>query len=348
MSDKKGKGISALKVILYVVTLCILGTLFSLVYMNSPKNKHNEERMFIVEPGDSFSEISRHLKDQGIVRSYYFIRIMDRLFSKGRQVNSGSYLMSSSFSTWDVYQKLIRSEQDWISVTIPEGWTLRQIASLLEESGITSRDDFIQAAQDENILNRYEIPSDSCEGYLFPDTYHFPYQYEAKYILEPFLENFHLQMDVIYPHWRDLSEEQLHEKITMASIVEREYRATEEAPLIASVFYNRLDSWYPRLESCATVTYIITDILEEGHPERLTTEDIEMDHDYNTYERSGLPPGPISNPGTIALEAAFYPAQSNYIYFVVRDIEEGTHNFSSNYDEFMTHKLAYLRNYRSK
>lgn len=348
MTNRKRRGQRTLTLVFLILIFGILSFGASGFILNSPMDKDAEPLMFIVNPGESFSEVSLNLKGDDRIRSYYFFRILDRFFSQGRVINSGSYQLSASMSSWRIYQKLINSEQDWINVTIPEGWTLRQIANLLEEKGITRSEDFIAVATSPDILEAYSIPADSCEGYLFPDTYRFPYMYDARYILEPFLENFQNQMDVIYPHWMDLSPEQLHEKITMASIVEREYRAQEEAPLISSVFYNRLDSWYPRLESCATVTYIITDIMELPHPERLTTQDIEMDHEYNTYERSGLPPGPISNPGTVALEAAFYPADTNYIYFVVKDLEAGTHNFSSNYDDFMAHKLAYLRNYRSK
>jgi UPF0755 protein len=128
----------------------------------------------------------------------------------------------------------------------------------------------------------------------------------------------------------------------MASIVEREYRADDEAPLIASVFYNRLKRNIG-LESCATLEYIITEIQQKAHPEYITLEDEKIDSPYNTYKWAGLPPGPISNPGRIALEAAFHPARTGYLYFVLRDQQAGRHFFSRDLSEHNQAKYLYLK-----
>lgn len=323
--------------------------LFSaLLYFNSPVSKTVEDRIFIVEGGKSLSTIATDLEKMGYIRTEYLFRIIHKITKDNRNIKTGSYRLASSQTTWAIYQKLLSGQQELVSITVPEGWTLKQIARLLHNKGVTDYDGFMDAAHDREILDSLKIPGEDIEGYLFPDTYNFPRDYEPYYILSLFLDNFRNKMDKIYPDWFEMTDEQLYDKIIMASIVEREYRAKQEAPLIASVFYNRLDSWYPRLESCATVTYVITDILNQPHPERLTDQDIRVDSSYNTYEISGLPPGPISNPGTIALEASFYPAKTDFIYFVVKDITEGTHNFSSDYDDFMVHKMQYLRSYRSK
>ena len=124
--------------------------------------------------------------------------------------------------------------------------------------------------------------------------------------------------------------------------VEREYRADDEAPLIASVFYNRLKRNIG-LESCATLEYIITEIQQEAHPEYITLEDEKIDSPYNTYRWAGLPPGPISNPGRIALEAAFHPARTGYLYFVLRDQQAGRHFFSRDLSEHNQAKYLYLK-----
>jgi UPF0755 protein len=128
----------------------------------------------------------------------------------------------------------------------------------------------------------------------------------------------------------------------MASIVEREYRRAAEAPLIASVFYNRLE-YNIGLESCATLGYIITDIQNKPHPEYLTAEDKRIDSPYNTYKWAGLPPGPISSPGAVALEAAFRPADTGYYYFVLKNPQTGEHYFSEDLQEHNWAKYYYLK-----
>jgi len=146
----------------------------------------------------------------------------------------------------------------------------------------------------------------------------------------------------IEPDWRDLDRESLRDTVIMASIVEREYRADDEAPLIASVFFNRLKK-NMGLESCATLEYIITEIQQKAHPEYITLDDERIDSPYNTYKWAGLPPGPISNPGKIALEAAFHPARSGYLYFVLRDKQAGRHFFSRDLSEHNQAKYLYLK-----
>lgn len=347
--ETKKKNKSARFVLAFMLITLVFFTFTAFfLYINKPVNNEGDMHYFVVHPGESFTAVAQNLENEGYIRNHNLLKIFYKVLQEKRSIKAGSYKISSAMNSYTIYHKLINGDQDMITVTIPEGWTLRTIASFLEEKNICTEESFIQAASDKNILNEYSIPGENAEGFLFPDTYHFPANYEAEYILRNFLDNFVRKISEVYPEWKELSIEQLYEKIIMASIVEREYRAKEEAPLIASVFYNRMDSWYPRLESCATVTYIITDIMGEPHPTRLRQNDIEIDHDYNTYQRSGLPPGPISNPGYIALKAAFFPAQTDYIYFVLKDAAGGTHNFSSNYDNFMRDKFEYLRSFRSK
>jgi UPF0755 protein len=130
--------------------------------------------------------------------------------------------------------------------------------------------------------------------------------------------------------------------VILASIVEREYRLASEAPLIASVFRNRL-RYNIGLESCATIEYILTEIEGRPHPKFITKSDIEIDSDFNTYKWAGLPPGPISNPGRVALEAAFHTPETDYYYFVLRDPATGEHHFSGDLEEHNEAKYIYLK-----
>jgi UPF0755 protein len=139
-----------------------------------------------------------------------------------------------------------------------------------------------------------------------------------------------------------LSPRQLHEKLIVASIVEREYRIEKEAPLIASVFYNRM-RYNIGLESCATLEYIITDVLDRPHPSYLGEEDKRIKSPYNTYMWAGLPPGPISNPGRVALAAALHPPRTDFYYFVLKDPQTGQHYFSDSLKQHNWAKYQYLK-----
>jgi len=175
------------------------------------------------------------------------------------------------------------------------------------------------------------------EGFLYPDTYYFARNYPAQGVAAYMIENFFNTLKTILPDGQDMSAEEIYSKVTLASIVEREYRDPSEAALIASVFYNRIEQEMT-LGSCATVVYALTEEMGRDHPERLTYADLETESDYNTYIHQGLPPGPIANPGYLALSAAFNPEKSDYLYFVLKDPDTGTHHFSRSLIE---HNQAY-------
>ena len=189
------------------------------------------------------------------------------------------------------------------------------------------------------LLSGYPIPKgiDSLEGFLFPDTYLFQRNFPAEKVVAHMIDTFFDNLREIAPGYTELSAEELYRKIIIASIVEREYRASDEAKKIASVFYNRLERGM-RLQSCATVVYVLTEKQEKEHPKKLTYEDLEVESDFNTYTRGGLPPSPIANPGAVALEATFHPADTDYLYFLLQDPEDGRHTFSKTLSE---HNEAY-------
>jgi UPF0755 protein len=170
------------------------------------------------------------------------------------------------------------------------------------------------------------------EGYLYPDTYLFQANYPAELVVRKMADTFFIRLNELGIDGHSLEPWELYEKVTLASIIEREYRVAEEAAVIAGVFRNRLESGM-RLESCATVEYIITEIEEKPHPWRLFNRDIQIQNPYNTYIRSGLPPGPIAAPGAVALNAAFSPENNDFLFFRVVDPVSGTHYFSKNFDE---------------
>ena len=226
--------------------------------------------------------------------------------------------------------------------------TSRQIASILKSSGIIeSEEDFLSLVYSSDFASSLGVVSSTLEGYLFPDTYRFQENFPEEKVLAYLVSTFFRNLEKIYPYFRDFTDEKMIEKVTLASIVEKEYRLEKEAPQIASVFFNRLKIGMP-LQSCATVIYVLTEELGRDHPDRIFLRDLEIESPFNTYYNQSLPPGPISNPGYVALNAAFNPAQTDYLFFVVENAAEGTHTFTSNLSDHNQARQLYLEGFRSK
>ncbi len=315
----------------------------ALFYLNSATDSVKEQSfIFRVEKGESISMIAYRLQRNNLLRSALLLKLFSRFRKTESAFKSGTFRIPVAATTADIHDLLVAGNQNQVRVTFPEGWTIKKIAKHLAEKRITTAEDFESASREKTIIQAFGIPADSLEGYLFPDTYYFPEGFPASVIVEQMVENFFRHLEKILPDYDDWPEKKLHERIIMASIIEREYKIAEEAPLIASVFYNRL-KYNIGLESCATLEYIITEIEGKPHPEYLTLEDKKIDSAYNTYKWAGLPPGPISNPGMVALKASFEPAKTDYWYFVLKDPEKGRHFFSSRLEEHNTAKYFYLK-----
>ena len=312
-------------------------------YVNRPPAGISAEgTMFRVEEGETVRSIAGRLEDRGLIRSALYLRILSRL--KGSQDNFqvGAYKILPGYTTAKVHDLLTSGRQSLVRVTIPEGWTISMIAEQLDERGVTSGEKFFEAAHSAEMVNELFIPGDSVEGYLFPDTYFFPENHPAEAAIRTMVETFFENLREIQPDYELWKRKKLHETVILASIVEREYQVEEEAPLIASVFVNRL-KYNIGLESCATLAYIITEIQGLPHPQYITKADTTIDSPYNTYKWHGLPPGPISSPGRIALDAAFHPSQTDFYYFLRKDPQSGEHYFSTDLEEHNQAKRYYLK-----
>jgi len=315
----------------------------ALAFLNSsPARPGSKDALFLIDRGENLSEISRALQSHGFIRFAPLLDAVARVLGTQSDFKAGYYRIPAGTTTLAVHDLLVHGSQKLAKVTIPEGWTTRKIARHLEALGISPAADFLAAASSPAILSKFGIKGKSLEGYLFPDTYFVPVPFTGAAMVDLMARTFFDTVGRIEPEWKGLDGRAVHDTIIMASIVEREYRADEEAPLIASVFYNRLKRNIG-LESCATLEYIITEIQQKAHPEYITLEDEKIDSPYNTYRWAGLPPGPISNPGRIALEAAFHPARTGYLYFVLRDQQAGKHFFSKDLSEHNQAKYLYLK-----
>ena len=334
------KTIAVLLLFILILGLAGVGLVF---YLNRPSAAIPQEgSLFIVQTGETLERISARLMEGGIIRSSFLLNVVSRINGTDNKLKTGAYRLESGMSTTDILSLIVKGQQSIVKVTVPEGWTINKIAHLLEQKGITEADDFIAAAHSAAIVNELNIPGDSVEGYLFPDTYFYPEVYPAESIIRVMVETFFKNLEEIIPDYGNRKRKELHEHVILASIVEREYRVKDEAPLIASVFKNRL-KYNIGLESCATLEYIITEIQGKPHPKFITLEDTTDNSVYNTYKWAGLPPGPISSPGRIALEATFHTPETDYYYFLLRDPETGNHYFSNDLDEHNRAKVFYLK-----
>ncbi len=321
-----------------------LGAAALFLFLNSgPPAKTGADRFFFIQKGETLSVIADRLQAEGYVRFAPLLRAIARVQGTESSFKAGYYRVPASATTLQVHRLLVRGAAELEKVTIPEGWTVRKISDLLDARGICPSADFLAAAGSPLLARDLGVPAQGLEGYLFPDTYFMPKPFPAEGIIRLMVDAFFQNLGEIAPGYDAMGGQKLHDAVILASIVEREYRVPEEAPVIASVFKNRL-SLNIGLESCATLEYILTEIQAKAHPEYITLEDKKIDSPYNTYKWAGLPPGPISNPGRTALDAAFNPAKTNYLYFVLRDKESGRHYFSRDLDEHNQAKFHFLKN----
>lgn len=326
------------------VALGVIASAASVVaFLNSsPPAMRTKDRLFPIEKGESLTRISHDLQDGGFIRFAPLLEAVGRLKGTQSDFKAGYYRIPRASSTLAIHDFLVAGAQNLGKVTIPEGWTSSKIARHLEAEGVCSASDFLAATRSPELLAQFGVTGRSLEGYLFPDTYFVPRPFPAATFVQLMVKTFFDTVGRIAPDWHALERPNFRESLIVASIVEREYQVAEEAPLIAAVFYNRLRR-NMGLESCATLEYIITEIQQKAHPEYITIEDEKLDSPYNTYKWAGLPPGPISNPGRTALEAAFQPARTDYLYFVLRDSQSGRHFFSRNLNEHNQAKYLYLK-----
>lgn len=304
---------------------------FQLVnYCFKPYSAHPRSVEVEIPMGSTPYAIAQLLADKELIRHpqvfYYYTRF------KGISGNfkAGKYTLDASWPMDKIAQALTRGGPGAsITITIPEGFDLEQIADKIAGTNLISREEFLQAAANEDFDYGFlaGVPKGEkrLEGFLFPDTYQVNINATAADIINMMLKRF----DEIYTDdYRQRAKElglSTLEVVTMASIVEKEAKLDEERKIIAAVFYNRLrEKW--RLESCATVQYLLDEPREV-----LLYKDLEIDSPYNTYKYFGLPPGPIASPGKASLEAALYPADVDYMFF--RAKPDGSHIFSRTLEE---------------
>lgn len=262
-----------------------------------------------IAPGTGTEAIARQLEKSGVIRSRYGFDLL-HLFKHG-MLKAGEYRFDHAAPMTEVYSRIVRGDVYVVSLKIPEGYNIFDIAHAVAAAGLGSRDAFLAAERQHTELLSWipqeGPPPQSLEGYLFPDTYYFSRHATAVQMLSTMVHRFryvstqlHLTGDV-------------QQIVTMASLVEKEVNQDTERPLVAGVFNNRLRQGIP-LATDPTVIYAA--LLENRWRGAIYASDLQSTSPYNTYKHTGLPPGPICNPGVASLRAAMAPAQTDYLYFV--------------------------------
>ncbi len=273
-----------------------------------------------IPPGSSLRAIAGSLAGRGLLSSSRRFIILARLQGNAGRLQAGEYRLPANASPLQIISLLSRGRQLEHRLTIPEGFTLNQIGARLAARGLCPQEEFARLVRDPALLKRWHIPGPSLEGYLFPSTYNYTRSSGIRKLLKRMVltgERVFAELKARAPP-PSLTR---HQILTLASIIQKEAGNDEEMPLIASVFYNRLQRGM-RLASDPTTIYALGAAFDGN----LTRKDLRNPSPYNTYRHRGLPPGPICSPGRQAIAAALVPAKSEYLYFVSRN--NGRHYFS--------------------
>ncbi|MDY0087687.1 MAG: endolytic transglycosylase MltG [Coriobacteriia bacterium] len=312
------------------------GWWYVLVRPDAPGVKPGEPVQVEIALGSSTPSIAKKLAAAGVIANANRFRLEARRSSADGQLRAGVYDLETGMAYEDVIAILRDGPPiNSVTVTIPEGWVIEQIAERMEsDAGIPAAEfEALTAAGASEFPREYlqAVPGASLEGYLFPKTYRIVEGSTARDVINMMLDQFETEIadvDVAAAESRGFT---LHELVTMASIIERETRVPAERALVSSVIHNRLKE-NMRLEIDATIEYLLP-----GSRFRLTYEDLKIDSPYNTYRNAGLPPGPIASPGLASLQAAASPADTSYVYYVLTD-PDGSHTFAATYEEFLKAK----------
>ena len=294
-------------------------------------NIPDDAKIYItVKPGMSASEVGDMLLARGVIDSKLRFWWMARVKGYAKDFRAGTYLMSSGMDEEAALKKIVSGEVVLIKFTIPEGFTVRDIANRLAEEGIVDKKEFLKKAKKFTPFPYMKKGGDiryAAEGYLFPDTYEIHENPTVDNILEVMSSDFDQRLT---EEMRARAKEMnlsIHDLVTLASLVEKEARYDADRPIIAQVFLKRLKIGMP-LQTDASLQYLM-----DAPKEDVSISDTKIDSPYNTYQNAGLPPGPIANPGMAAIEAVLHPADTDYLYFVAD--RDGHNHYASTYDEHM-------------
>jgi UPF0755 protein len=301
-----------------------------------PAGISDQQAIYVdIAPGTGTQAIAAQLQRAGVLRSRFAFLLLRAV--KGGKLMAGEYRFNHPAPATEVYARILRGDVYTIPLTIPEGYNIFDIAQAVESAGLGSRDAFLAAERSQTALIRDLSPNaPSLEGYLFPDTYRFTHHTTPAQMLAAMVKRFRqvaAQIGLTANPGQDPAS-----TVILASLIEKEVNQDSERPLVASVFTNRLAQGMP-LATDPSVIYAA--LLDGRYRGAIYASDLQSDSPYNTYRHTGLPPGPICNPGIAALKAALAPATTSYLYFVAD--AQGHSRFSATLKEHSQQVQVYRR-----
>lgn len=321
---------NTLKWLLPVVIVCLVvaGSLYGLA--RSASTTAGENVLVMIKPGMSSQAIGELLYGNGLVKSVFVFRVVAKLQGAESSLQAGEYSFSRTMTVQQIVGKLARGETAFKQFTVPEGYTIDQIAAMLEAKQLASAEKFkayAAASAPYDYINPSPGVKYRVEGFVFPDTYRVSAGTSEEQLVKMMVAQFQTKFTPAMAQRAAELGLSVREVVILASLVEKEAQVARERPVIAGVFQSRLKNGMP-LQSCATIQYIL------GYPKpELTIQDTEIPSPYNTYKNMGLPPGPIASPGLAAIQAVLNPADTGYLYFVAQ--KDGSHVFSATYEEHL-------------
>ncbi len=292
----------------------------ALTFKNTAADGRNQLKVVEIAPGSSLSDIARELGAKQVITSELLFTIVATARRSTRNLKAGEYRFNTAMSPLEVLSRLEQGHVMLHEFTIPEGFTVKQIAERLEKSGLSDAEEFMRLTEDSEFCGKLGVEGSTLEGFLFPDTYKIARGLSTRDVIRIMIGRF-------WSVWaREAGEKgpiegrSLREIVTIASIIEKEALFDSEKPLVASVIYNRLDRNIP-LQCDVTIRYPL-----DNYGTHLTYADLKMDSPYNSYLYTGIPPTPICSPGLSAIRASLEPAETDYMYFV--SMNNGHHKFS--------------------
>jgi len=287
-----------------------------------PKCNKEEEKLVKIEKGWGSGEVAEKLKSENLINSKWFFVFYVWVRGYSNHLQAGEYLLNTEMTVPKISKILVEGQTNpnWVKITIPEGWTSKQIEERLISSGV--------------IKSGEKLPNDK-EGYLFPDTYYFYKNTSIADVVKKMEDNFNGKITEDLKAEIKKQNKNLYDILKMASIVEREVISDEDRAIVAGIFWKRIKNNYP-LESCATIAYILG-----KEKKQYSYEDTRVKSPYNTYINSGLPPTPIDNPGLSAIKAAIYPKITDYNFFL--SAPDGRTIYAKTLEEHNANKVKYLK-----
>ena len=318
-----------------IVIMIIIITIWQCFKIVDTPLKIKDEEIIEVAEGDSFYGVLNKLSEEDKIKNEFLVKLYLKIRGIKPEVLAGTYKLDKSMTLDEIITLLSNdSTIGKIYITIPEGYTIDDIATKLEENNICSSEDFI------NSVKNYDLPAYvsnnpnkryNLEGFLFPDTYSFNENENADFVVKTMINRFEeVWQELVQSLNLSIADDEIEKIVNVASIIEKEAVVDSERRLISSVIYNRIAIEMP-LQIDATVIYSYG-----YHIEKMYEKHLEIDSPYNTYMYYGLPIGPISNPGRASLMAALKPEKTDYLYYLLES--EYTHYFTDNYDDFLRRK----------